>query len=66
MKSDLEPYEAKEEEMTLHTWTDVQGVTQENSYITGIPGALTLGRRRFRIRRTMQTCPAFPHRVLMH
>jgi hypothetical protein len=38
MESYLEQYEAKEERVTLHTWTDVQGANKENFYITGMPG----------------------------
>jgi hypothetical protein len=38
MESDLEQYEAREGGVTLHTWTDVQGVKKENFYITGMPG----------------------------
>jgi hypothetical protein len=39
MESYLEQYEARDGGVTLHTWTDVQGVKKENFYITGMPGA---------------------------
>jgi hypothetical protein len=39
MNSYLEQYEARGEEVTLHTWTEVQGSKKENFYITGVPGA---------------------------
>jgi hypothetical protein len=38
MESELEQYEAREGGVTLHAWTDVQGVKKENFYITGMPG----------------------------
>ena len=37
MDSYIEKYEAKEGGVTLHTWTDVQGVKKENFYIIGMP-----------------------------
>jgi hypothetical protein len=40
MESYLEQYEAREGEVTLHTWTEVQGAKMENFYITGLPGTV--------------------------
>lgn len=39
MESYLEHYQAKHAGVTLHTWTEVDGVKKENYYITGMPGA---------------------------
>jgi hypothetical protein len=38
MESYLEQYEARDGGVTLHTWTDVQGIKKENFYITEMPG----------------------------
>lgn len=38
MQSYIEQYEAKHGGVTLHTWTDVQGVKKANYYITGVAG----------------------------
>ena len=34
----IEKYQAKQGGVTLHTWTEVEGVKKENFYITGVPG----------------------------
>jgi hypothetical protein len=39
MDSCVEQYPAKQGEITLHTWTDMQDRKKDNFYITGIPGA---------------------------
>jgi hypothetical protein len=39
MECHIEQYQAKDGDVTLHTWTDVQGSKKENFYITGTPGA---------------------------
>ena len=38
MDSYVELYPAKHGEVTLHTWTDVQGRKKDNFYITGMSG----------------------------
>jgi hypothetical protein len=38
MESYIEQYEAASGEVTLHTWTDVEGQKKQNFYITGLPG----------------------------
>jgi hypothetical protein len=40
MASYVEHYHAAYGEVTLHTWTDVEGRKTENYYITGTPGTL--------------------------
>ena len=39
MEHYLEQYVAREGRVTLHTWTDIQGMKKQNFYITGMPGA---------------------------
>lgn len=38
MEHNLEKYQAQNGGVTLHTWTEVQGLKKENYYITGEPG----------------------------
>lgn len=38
MEHHVEKYEARDGAVTLHTWTEVQGLKKENFYITGSPG----------------------------
>ena len=38
MANYVEQYRAKHGGVTLHTWTEVEGVKKENFYITGVPG----------------------------
>lgn len=38
MEHDVEQYPAKDGNVTLHTWTDVEGLKKKNFYITGAPG----------------------------
>jgi hypothetical protein len=40
MASDVEHSHAASGDVTLHTWTDVEGRKKENYYITGTPGTL--------------------------
>lgn len=34
----IEQYPARDDGVTLHTWTEVEGSKTENFYITGVPG----------------------------
>ena len=34
----IEQYLARDDGITLHTWTEVEGSKTENFYITGLPG----------------------------
>jgi hypothetical protein len=43
MESYIEQYQAKQDGVTLHTWTDVQGSKTENYYITGVAGTPVAG-----------------------
>ena len=38
MEHNIETYQARDGGVTLHTWTDVQGLKKENYYITGESG----------------------------
>lgn len=37
MEHDVEQYPAKDGNVTLHTWTVVEGLKKKNFYITGAP-----------------------------
>ncbi len=38
MAHHIEQYPARDESVTLHTWTAIEGLKKENFYITGVPG----------------------------
>jgi hypothetical protein len=38
METYIEQYQAKQDWVTLHTWTEVQGGKKDNFYITGVSG----------------------------
>jgi hypothetical protein len=38
MEHNLDKYQGRDGGVTLHTWTEVQGLKKENYYITGEPG----------------------------
>ena len=62
MESYLEQYEAREGGVTLHTWTDVQGVKKENFYITGMPGnSIPWWFRKILRRKHLADIADFPH-----
>jgi hypothetical protein len=64
MASYVEHYPARSgrDGVTLHTWTDVQGVKQENFYITGVSGTPVAAWFRAVLRRKhLADIANFPH-----
>lgn len=58
----IEKYRAKRGAVTLHTWTEIDGLKKENFYITGMPGALVpWWFRNILIKKNMLDIVEFPH-----
>ena len=62
MESYLEQYQAREGDVTLHIWTDVQGAKKENFYVTGTPGtAIPVWFRHILRTKHLADLPDFPY-----
>ncbi|MGE3539994.1 MAG: hypothetical protein AB7N91_21480 [Candidatus Tectimicrobiota bacterium] len=62
MASHLEYYQAKHDGVTLHTWTEVDGVKKENYYLTGMPGTpVALWFRAILEKKRLADIADFPH-----
>jgi hypothetical protein len=62
MEHNLEKYQARDSGVTLHTWTEVQGLKKENYYITGEPGtAIPAWFRTILRKKHLSDIADFPH-----